>query len=705
MRRLIFAVLTSLLLGVLPATAAVGALVAPPGPGASGIGDPYFPLDGNGGYDVQHYAIRVAYQPSTDVLTGKVTITAHARRALSRFNLDLVGLRVDAVRVNGARASWARTSHELAVTPRHTLRKGQGFKVRVRYHGVPKVLEESALGESGVFPTADGAIVIGQPHVAATWFPVNDHPRDKATYAVSITVPKGLEALSNGQLRSKVTRAGRTTWKWRMNKPMASYLATATTGQFDLKSYTRDGVSFLDAIDPVLFRQPLPRSGEHYVLSGGDNNGYKRLSRTIAVPAGGGRLTFHITRNTEANWDFFAVEARPVGTDKWTTLPDGNGHSSQDTGNSCFSWQEIHPFLAHYQGFDAEGNCTATGTTGSWNAASGASTGYETWSVDLAAYAGKNVQVALSVIQDETVSAPGAWVDDIVAPGGQGTTSFEPDGNTMDGWVASAPPTGSPANTTTWRVATSDPRPSTGENARAALNREPAALRFLATILGPYPFRQAGGIVDDDPGLGFALENQTRPIYSQDFFTEEGEENDSVVIHELAHQWTGDNLALFAWRDIWLNEGFATYMEWLWSEDQERGSAAEIFGFYSGIPADAPFWQLAIGDPGPDNLFSGSVYDRGAMTLHALRLKIGDPTFFRLLKRWTAKYAGGNVTTRKFVDLAEALSGKDLDAFFRAWLYSSTKPSGLSETASHRLGAPRDAGSAQAKRLQHSLRR
>jgi hypothetical protein len=490
-----------------------------------------------------------------------------------------------------------------------------------------------------------------------------------------------------------------------MDKPMASYLATATTGQFDLKSYSRDGVSFLDAIDPALFRQPLPRTGGQYVLSGGDNNGYKRLSRTIAVPAGGGQLTFHVTRDTEASWDYFAVEARPVGTDNWTTLPDRNGHSSQDTGNSCFSWQEIHPFLAHYQGFDAEENCTATGTTGSWNAATGASSGYETWSVDLSAYAGRNVQVALSVIQDETVSAPGAWVDDIVGPGGQGTTSFESDGNTMDGWVASAPPAGSPANTTTWRVATSDSRPSTGDNARAALDREPAVLRFLATILGPYPFKQAGGIVDDDPGLGFALENQTRPIYSQDFFTEEGEENDSVVTHELAHQWTGDDLAVFGWRDIWLNEGFATYMEWLWSEDQERDSAADIFGFYSGIPADDPFWQLKIGDPGPENLFSGSVYDRGAMTLHALRLTIGDPAFFRLLKRWTAKYSGGNVTTSQFVTLAEAVSGRNLDGFFRAWLYSSTKPSGLSETANQRMGAQRAAGSEQAQRLQHSLRR
>jgi hypothetical protein len=701
MRKVLLTILTTLALTLVPIAVASGAAAPSPRPGSPGIGDPYFPLDGNGGYDVQHYGISVAYDPATDRLVGRVHIRARSLQALSRFDLDLVGLHVDAVEVDGVRARWSRTTHELKVAPRHALANDATFEVFVRYHGVPRLLDEPALGRAGVFPTEDGAIVIGQPHVAATWFPVNDHPSDKATYAVSITVPKGLEALSNGDLSSRTTRGATTTWNWRMTRPMASYLATATIGQFDLRTYTRDGISFVDAIDPVLFEQPLPRSGGHYVLSGGDDFGYKRLSRTIAVPSGGGRLTFHVTRDTEPSWDFFAVEASPVGTDDWTTLPDLNGHTSRDTGNSCFSWHEIHPFLAHYQGFNAHGNCTPTGTTGSWNAASGASDGYETWTVDLSAYAGTRVRISLSVISDETVSYPGAWVDDIVGPGGQGTTSFEPDGDTMDGWVASPPPPGSPANASTWRVATSDSRPSVGDNARAALNRAPAALRFLATILGPYPFQQAGGIVDDDPGLGFALENQTRPIYSQVFFTLPGEENDSVIVHELAHQWTGDNLALLRWRDIWLNEGFATYMEWLWSEDQGRASVDDIFGFYAGIPARDPFWQLTIGDPGPAHLFDPPVYDRGAMTLHALRGKIGDAAFFRLLKQWTSRHAGGNVTTAQFVALAESISGQPLHAFFHRWLYTDSKPGGLVQPTA-RLAA--SSGSLAGKLLEHARR-
>ena len=182
--------------------------------------------------------------------------------------------------------------------------------------------------------------------------------------------------------------------------------------------------------------------------------------------------------------------------------------------------------------------------------------------------------------------------------------------------------------------------------------------------------------------MGFALENQTRPVYSKDFF-EEGDvtDNDSVITHELAHQWTGDNLALGRWQDIWLNEGFATYMEWLWSQDQGRDSVQDIFDSFATIPADDPFWDFTIGDPGPDHLFDIQVYDRGAMTLHALRQKIGDAAFFRLVKKWTSTYAGGNVTTPKFVALAEQVSGKQLDGFFHTWLYTSTKPASLGSSS------------------------
>lgn len=120
----------------------------------------------------------------------------------------------------------------------------------------------------------------------------------------------------------------------------------------------------------------------------------------------------------------------------------------------------------------------------------------------------------------------------------------------------------------------------------------------------------------------------------------------------------GDSLAVEAWKHIWLNEGFATYMEWLWAEETGRFTAQEAFDFYTSFPADDPFWSTVIGDPGPEHLFDGPIYDRGAMTLHALRLEVGDAAFFRLLTRWTSSQAGGNVRTDEFVSLAERVTGR-----------------------------------------------
>ena len=154
------------------------------------------------------------------------------------------------------------------------------------------------------------------------------------------------------------------------------------------------------------------------------------------------------------------MEAHQVGSDRWTTLPDANGHTSTDTGSSCPYWLGIHPFLAHYQSAGADdAPCTPTGTTGAWNAATGSSDGYERWSVDLAPYAGQQVQVALSVITDDFLTYPGAYVDDVTGPGGAGSTSFESDGNTLDGWTVSGPPAGSPAATGAWRGDGDRPRP------------------------------------------------------------------------------------------------------------------------------------------------------------------------------------------------------------------------------------------------------
>ena len=119
------------------------------------------------------------------------------------------------------------------------------------------------------------------------------------------------------------------------------------------------------------------------------------------MPSGGGSLSFWVTRHTEPNWDFVFVEAHTVGQDDWTTLPDENGHTSQDTGFSCPFWHGLHPFLAHYQTDNGDGTCSPEGSTGDWWAASGLSDGYEQWQVDLAAYAGKSVEVSITYASDD----------------------------------------------------------------------------------------------------------------------------------------------------------------------------------------------------------------------------------------------------------------------------------------------------------------
>jgi aminopeptidase N len=133
------------------------------------------------------------------------------------------------------------------------------------------------------------------------------------------------------------------------------------------------------------------------------------------------------------------------------------------------------------------------------------------------------------------------------------------------------------------------------------------------------------------------------------------------------------------WPDIWLHEGFATWSEWIWTERHAGPSAAQRFAKPARTPAsDDGFWNPAPANPGaPENLFDGTTYDRGAMTLQALREKIGDGALFAVLRRWYAEHKYGNVATSEFIALAQQESGQDLGPFFQAWLYTPGKPAFL----------------------------
>jgi aminopeptidase N len=453
--RLGAAVLVAATLAVPARASAAGGFVA----GSAGLGDPFFPLAGNGGYDVTNYSLDLGYDPTARRLDGVATISATATQNLSRFDLDLRGFDVSRIAVNTRLASFTRDGQELVITPQAGLRAGRPFTVVVSYAGVPQVITDPDQSIEGWVPTDDGAFVVGEPQGSPGWYPVNDNPRDKATYDFRVTVPDGLTVMANGVLLAQTSSGGKTTFVWRESLPMAPYLATATLGRFDVTQYRMaSGLPVFIAVDPTL-------------------------------------------------------------------------------------------------------------------------------------------------------------------------------------------------------------------STASVLKKLPDIVDFYSSIYGPYPFDAVGAIVDDAPDVGYSLETQTKPVFDR-------VPDETTLAHELSHMWYGDSVTLTTWPDIWLHEGFATWSEWIWSEHDGRKSAHQYFETLYNTPAqDTVFWTPPPGAPGtPVYLFNGTIYSRGGMTLQALREKVGDPVFFRIMRDWAAEHRYGNVTTAQFIALAEQDSGMDLKHFFDVWLYQPEKP-------------------------------
>ena len=232
-------------------------------PGAAGGGDPYFPRQGNGGYRVSHYNLAVSYMPSSHHLSGHARIYARATKTLSRFDLDLRrNLVVSSVRVDGRTARFGQPRskvQELVITPRSVLRAGHRFVVDVFYAGTARHINDPDGSPDGFITTKDGAFVASEPQGSPTWFPVNDTPVDKASYRVYITVPNGITAVSNGAFLGTSRANGRTTWKWRLDQNVSSYLVTATIGKFDVRQgRTPSGLPFFIAVDPAVAAKANP---------------------------------------------------------------------------------------------------------------------------------------------------------------------------------------------------------------------------------------------------------------------------------------------------------------------------------------------------------------------------------------------------------------------------------------------------------------
>ncbi|MFT4082328.1 MAG: M1 family metallopeptidase [Nocardioides sp.] len=205
---------------------------------------------------------------------------------------------------------------------------------------------------------------------------------------------------------------------------------------------------------------------------------------------------------------------------------------------------------------------------------------------------------------------------------------------------------------------------------RRSFGRQGEMIAYFSEVFGPYPLPAYTVVVTDDD-LEIPLESQSLSTFGRNFLTGRWEQV-RLVAHELAHQWFGNAVTMRRLQDIWLHEGFACYAEWLWSQAAGGDSAdAQARRHHAKLARQRR--DLVLADPGPELMFDDRVYKRGALTLHALRLTVGDRSFFTLLRTWVERHRGGSATTADFEELTAQVCG-ERSALFDAWLREKTLP-------------------------------
>ena len=241
---------------------------ADPLAGSSGLNDSLFPEFGNGGYDVQHYTLDITVNDvSTSDLTATTIIAAKATQDLSRFNLDFIGFEISSITINDQPAEFDRAGQELTVTPSTLLQENETFTIKVEYSGSPNNFTSQSLQFQTGWVTFDGgSFVLSEPDGAATFYPVNDHPLDKASFTFRVTVPEPFEVAANGVLTETIDNGATNTFLFEAHEPMASYLATININEFDIETMESEGGipirNYYATGLPASVRKPFARQGE-----------------------------------------------------------------------------------------------------------------------------------------------------------------------------------------------------------------------------------------------------------------------------------------------------------------------------------------------------------------------------------------------------------------------------------------------------------
>ncbi|GGJ01944.1 M1 family metallopeptidase [Streptomyces brasiliensis] len=201
--------------------------------------------------------------------------------------------------------------------------------------------------------------------------------------------------------------------------------------------------------------------------------------------------------------------------------------------------------------------------------------------------------------------------------------------------------------------------------------RQPAMMELFQELFGPYPFEEYAVVVTDEE-LDVPVEAQGLSLFGANH-VDGARGSERLVAHELAHQWFGNSVSIADWRHIWLNEGFAKYAEWLWSERSGGRSAHQLAAAAHRLLSDQP-QDLRLADPGRKAMFDDRLYERGGLTLHAIRCALGDEAFFLMLRSWVRLHRGGSVTTPALVSHVSRFADEPADALFEAWVYGGPLP-------------------------------